>query len=275
MFVIIRLVLLLPAAILLVLLGCSVGRAGTDLRSSSDDRDNARWKEALDDFPGRYAGLEAEELARVKSLESEYREVMDALTANDGREGDHGAHHQLKRDREPVLWKILESLPVYPGLSHLILAAIDDVYLGYHGNGYWGRHWHWPYLDCSKAVSLADRLAREDVSALEEALWTEIYCYRIMGWRDTKRYMNDEGREPQFTWSANPERVRWLCRELLRRFPNGKYAKRAASLLGQEDLLLELPVVPVAGRIRLGSKARSLTVVPHTGPEFVIDRSSP
>ena len=239
------------------------------------DRDNERWRAALQHYPGRYSGLDATQVGDVKKLEARFREIMDALTAIDSPGGHHGASHETKPDREQELWTLLGRIPQYPAASRLILAAIVDVYLGFHGNGWWGYWWHWPYLDCAKAVTLADRLIENHPGMEEEALWTKIYCYRVLGWGGSERNgrSGPRGNEAQYNWKPDPKRVRALCEQLQVSHPKGRYAAPAAALLKLPDLVLDLPGYPVAGRTRHDPKAVSMSIVGHTGPDFLLNRA--
>lgn len=232
------------------------------------DRDNVQWVSALAPYPERYRGLSKVEVQTVKTLEERYRTVMDALTVVDGMGGDHGRYHRTKPEREQELQAILKELPTYPAAPRLILAALDDVYLGHHNNGWWGYWWHWPYFDCAKAIALADRLTALAPELEEEALWTKFYCYRVKGWAEDPRY---EGREPQERWTSDADQARKVGAELLTKHPGGKYAARVTALLGGKDLVLTLPGYPVMGRTRPGG-GYATTVRRYDGPEFVIER---
>jgi hypothetical protein len=120
-----------------------------------------------------------------------------------------------------------------------LLAAIDDVYLGYHWNGYWGYDWHWPYFNCFKAGELAHRLASRHPEAREEALWTLIYCYRVSGMTERDSTDTPAGKE-QEKWTGSLEQARMLCRELLKDYPQGRHAEHARQLLGKTDVELSI-----------------------------------
>ena len=242
---------------------------------SFGDRENERWRYALRS-DARLAGLDKARRADVKAWEERYRLLMDALTAEDGHGGDHGLHHRTKPEREAELWTHLKSLPAYRAAPAILLASIDDVYLGYHGNGWWGVWWHWPYLNCTRAEELADRLARDHPAFEEEALWTRIYCSRVKGWSESERtggYPSPDPSAPsQDRWTSDAAKVTALCQELQRKYPNGKYASMAAALLSGKQLLLELPGHPVWGRVRSDGSGRSFTVKSYEGPDFIIER---
>ena len=122
----------------------AVGRLGQGGVQGDLDRDKVSWRAALAYYPERYAGLDSGRMSETKKLEAKYRELMDALTVIDGRGFDHGQFHETKRERERELWALMKEVPAYPAAPRLILASIDDVYLGYHSNGWWGPWWHWP-----------------------------------------------------------------------------------------------------------------------------------
>jgi len=261
-------VLVLPATLALTV-ATSAFLGSDDRLSLPVDRDNLRWRDAIRRFSGRYDGLTAAQGEQVRIQERRYAFLLDQLTAVDGMGSNHGKYHQTKPEREAELWKLLSELPNYPAASRLVLAAIDDVYLGFHANGWWGYWWHWPYLDCAKAVALADRLASRYPEFREEALWTKIYCYRVQGWAE---FVELPGSTPQETWKSDERRARALCDELLKAFPDGKYAARAKGLLAEKALLLQLPGYPVMGRTPSGLGGYAHTERRYDGLEFQIVR---
>jgi hypothetical protein len=261
-------VLVLPATLALTVT-TSAFLEYDDRASLPVDRDNLRWRDAIRRYSGRYEGLTAAQEQQVRIQERRFASLLDQLTAMDGMGSDHGKYHQTKPEREAELWALLGELPNYPGAPRLVLAAIDDVYLGFHGNGWWGYGWHWPYLDCAKAVALADRLAALDSEFREEALWTKIYCYRVQGWAE---FVELPGPTAQEKWKSDERRARALCDELLKWFPEGKYASRVKALMAEKKLLLQLPGYPVMGRTPSGLGGYSHSERRYDGPEFQIVR---
>jgi hypothetical protein len=211
---------------------------------------NRAWETAVAPFEGRYAGLTQEQVHDVRRAEVRFAGLLDTLTAVDGCGDEHGCYHITKNDKEKELWSLLQSLPPHPGEARLLLSAIDDVYLGYHWNGFWGNAWHWPYLSCVKAVALAERLMDRHPDQGEEALWTMVYCHRVMGWLEfdsgSGGVESDASTEQRF-WVSSPDKARALCNELLRRFPMGRHANHAKRLLELEDakLRVQLATSPV------------------------------
>src|SRR5688572_5142297 len=122
----------------------------------------------------------------------------------------------------------------------MILAALDEIYLGYRSNGNWGWWWHWPYFNCFKATLLVERLERSHPALAEEALWTRIYCHRINGLKDSKDgdLLHTEAMEAQYFWIADPPKVKSLCESYLERFPKGKYVARIRQLMELKDVTL-------------------------------------
>jgi hypothetical protein len=250
-------VIVLLAAVFLG--GCSSG-AGTrppplHRTSRGDHRPipgwfNRVWESAVTPFEGRYAGLTAEQVRDVRRAEVQFTGLLESLTAVDGCGDEHGCYHVTKNDKEKELWSLLHSLPRHPGEARLLLSAIDDVYLGYHWNGFWGNAWHWPYLSCVKAVDLAERLMERHPDQTEEALWTMAYCYRVMGWLEfdsgSGGVESDASTEQRF-WKSSPGKARARCNELIRRFPAGRHASHAKRLLELEDanLRVRLATSPV------------------------------
>jgi hypothetical protein len=240
-------------------------------RVVDDGRVNVLWLAALKPYPERYASLTREQKKAVQALEIRYGELLDALTAVDGMGGDHGRYHVTKPETERGLWQLLKNLPRYPAAPRMIMAALDDVYLGYHANGWWGPWWHWPYFHCEKASELAVRMAKDYPELEEEALWTRIYCHRIQNWSDIdSRRASERGAESP--WKADPDQLRILGAQLLQKFPDGKYAARVKQLFASENPMLTLPGYPVMGRTPPGG-GMAMTVRRYDGPEFLIDRS--
>lgn len=203
----------------------------------SNDPEVRQRARAILDSP--YRGLGAEAVAEAKAWEAGYDELMARLTNEEGR-GMHGGFHRIDEAAEAELWELLKTTPKYKGTPARLLGAIDNVYLSYRDNKYHGWIWHWPYLDCAKAVELADRVGGE------EGLWTEIYCRRVEG-LDTSKYPYDDetfGKfasvKAQATWKADPAKVRALCEELIRTHPDGRYAARAKAVLDGGAATLDL-----------------------------------
>jgi hypothetical protein len=191
-----------------------------------------------------YWGLDRETARKTSATVRRCDEHLAALTATNGK-GRHGPFHDTDDKREREFLALLGTLPRFRGGGPLLLKAIDQVYLNFHANGYHGWLWHCPYVDCTKALMLADRLEREYPDFTEDAIFTRIYCYRVRGL--------DKGEEDpeasaaaraQLAWKADPERARTLCRELLEKYPKGRYATLAAELLGRKDLLIIPPSGP-------------------------------
>jgi len=212
------------------------------------ERFNRKWEKATDLYPGRYLGLKDVEIHWIRHRESRFAQLMNDLTAVDGCSDVHGCYHILKESREQELWTLLETLPNYPGEANLLLAAIDDVYLGYHWNGYWGYDWHWPYFNCAKAVQLAERLAKNHPELGEEALWTLIYCHRVGEMRADESTDTAAGKA-QSEWKGSEEKVRSLFVELAQRYPRGRQVSQASRLLELpfSELMLNRPRQPVFG----------------------------
>ncbi len=147
----------------------------------------------------------------------------------------HGAFHRADDRLERKLWRILSTLKTYDNGGQRLLEAIDRIYLAYHDNGYSGWPWHYPYLDCFKAVALARKLQREyqDPTLREEALWREATCYRFRGIDDP----SDTGLERSnavralASWRSDLGRTRELLEQLVDRFPTGAHAEEAAAYL--------------------------------------------
>ena len=197
-----------------------------------------RIQEILD---SPYTGLSPKAIASIRPLEKRADELFKTLTVEDGA-GGHGSYHESKPSDVKELELLLSKLPTYRGAARILLRAIDDVYLRFHSNGYHGWSWHYPYFDCVKAMKLADRLLKDHPESAEEALWTKVFCYRIGG-PDEKRYPE----VPQAGWRADAEKARVFARELIERFPGGKYKKRAAALLEEKEILIGLPTSPGGG----------------------------
>ena len=234
---------LMSALLLIAVAGCSVP---PELRMV--ERFNRSWEKATDPYPGRYLGKEGWVLHWVRHRELRFARLLDDLTALDGCGDHHGCYHILKENQELELWSLLEKLPVYPGEANLLLAAIDDVYLGYHWNGYWGYDWHWPYFNCAKAIQLAERLAKNHPESAEEALWTLIYCYRVGELGDDESSDTTAGKA-QSEWKGSAAKARSLCGELIQRYPTGRHAPQAQRLLGlaESEFMLKRPRQPVFG----------------------------
>ena len=210
----------------------------------------------------------------MEEVERRFGDLMRLLTAVDGWDARHGRFHRIKEDKERELWALLDQLPSWPGAPRLILSTIDDVYLGYHGNGHWGWSWYWPYFSCPKTLILSERLVRDYPGFVEEALWTKIYCYRIRGLGEDgfDNTEKSEAMKAHHEWRSDPEKVRDLCRELITGFPEGKYTDRARKLLKMQNLGISLPYHPVAGHIPRGADAMIISLVPYDGPAFLMDR---
>ncbi len=193
--------------------------------------------QAILDSP--YRGLDRKTAALVKEDEVKFDDLLKRLTSKDA-EGMHGVFHRVDDEAQKQLWALLKEVPAYRGGARLLLAAIDRVYLAYHENGYHGWIWHRPYFDCAKAVALAERLEKEHPSQAEEALWTRLYCYRMRalpkGRASGYKY---SGELAQIEWKADAAKVRAIGEEMLKRFPEGKYAKRVAELLKRDDPTFE------------------------------------
>lgn len=192
-----------------------------------------------------YSGLDRKAAGAIRLQEERHAELIRLLQKKDGQ-GLHGSFHELQEDLEKELWGLIDKLPRYPGAARLILAAIDEVYLKVHDNGYHGWTWHHPYFNCSKAVALADRLIRDHPPAAEEALWTKLYCFRLrgLGEKDLQNY-EIAAAKAQKAWRPDAAQARAAAKELAERFPKGPYAGRAADCLQLSDDALILP--PIRG----------------------------
>lgn len=207
---------------------------------------------ALADFPGRYEEFEKEAIPEVKELERTYGRLLTLLTTDNAFGGPHGSAHKPDDRLEHEFWALLKKLATYHGSGRMILAAIDEVYLGYRDSGNWGWWWQWPYFNCFKATLLGDRLEKDFPDLAEEGLWTKIYCSRVNGLATSKygeepRLIDFEAMEAQYFWKADPERVKALCQELLKRFPVGKYSARARDLMSLDGVTLTLTGTPGEG----------------------------
>ncbi len=161
--------------------------------------------------------------------------IYDQLSVYNGS-SFHGPFHRADERLERKLWKVVGTLKTYDNGGRRLLEAIDRVYLAYHDNGYSGWSWHYPYLDCFKAVALAGKLRREyeDPTLREEALWREAYCYRFRGIDETRSI---DGTKPSATlraqagWRSDLGRTRELLEQIVDRFPTGAHAAEAAAYL--------------------------------------------
>ena len=255
--------------LLIFLLPVSWSGCSTPETFQIPERYNRAWETATVPYPGRYAGLNAGDMHRVRHKELRFAQLLDSLTAVDGCSDLHGCFHIQKDEQEAKLWILLEKLPNYPGKANLLLAAIDDVYLGYHWNGYRGYDWHWPYFNCLKAVTLAERLAVHHPDLEAETLWILIYCYRVLGLKEAKGYEGQGGdsnaARAQMEWKFSPAKVRELCKTSLEKFPNSPYVDRLKRLLTLDDdhlsifLSTSVPYGPrPMGRRELGESGMSL-----------------
>jgi hypothetical protein len=255
------------ALVLVALPGCSIDRG---LRKDLSPRVRA----AIEDFPGRYEGLETEGILEAQAMERDFAGLMKRLSRDNDRGGPHGAAHRVNDALEHELWALLKRFANYPGSGRMILAAVDEIYLGYRSNGNWGWWWHWPYLNCFKAMLLAERLEVSHPALAEEALWTRIYCHRVNGLRGTKNgeSLESEAMESQYFWTADPIKVKALCESYLERHPKGKYLARVRNLLEMKDVTLTLPGHPVGGMVEPSDDATSFSTQEYDGPRFIIDR---
>lgn len=215
-------------------------RAAAPLRKKLESAGPESRARILHILESPYSGLDRKAAASVRDVERRHAELIRLLNEKNG-EGIHGSYHRVREDLERELWGLLEKLPRYPGAARLLLTSIDDVYLKVHSNGYHGWTFHHPYFDCAKAVVLADRLLRDHPGSAEEALWTQLYCFRLRGLEkgDASGYVFDAVKA-QLAWKPDPAKAREAGKNLLEKFPKGPYAIRVAEWLkaGDEDLIL-------------------------------------
>ena len=246
----------------LLALGCTLQR----------DSDGTEVLESLRMFPGRYDGLEGDGITDAKEKERQFAVLMKGLSRYNRHDLPHDPAHEPDDTLEHRLWALLRDMPNYPGSGRVILAAIDQIYLGYRENGNWGWWWHCPYFNCFKATLLAERLSVWHRDLAQEALWTRIYCYRVNGlgkpvynFGEYPWDVDYESMQLQHFWRSDPAKVKALCEELLQRFPNGKYAGRAKVIHELKDVTLTIP-----GREGVVDMQSAYP----NGPPFVIDRKA-